>query len=190
MEQERNDNSNKKQQKPKFKEPKIKWGNSQARELLYSDLREGRIPSDAKDANGQSTMQLREIYVMRSEYAEYAYQKFSSRLSTLRKILKKNNGRAEADQAAFDQYKSNHEISYFSHKGYIQWQGSDAQEFLLQDLEEGLHNVMRKKELWLSRPEYHTTFPLAAFRDFVYQEIRTAKYLHTLRVKGKLHKAS
>ena len=181
----------KKKKKPKtFKEPKITWRNSEARELLYNDIRFERIPSEAKDANGQSTMLLRDIYAMHLEYSDYDYKKFSGRLSNLRKIVIKCNDRAEDDQTAFDQYTSCHEPSYFSYKGYIQWQGSDAQELALQDLRDGLHEEMAKKEFWKHRDEYWTQFPLDAFRDFIYQELRTAKYLHTLRVRGKLHKAS
>jgi hypothetical protein len=189
MEQASNKND-KKKKKPKFKEPKIKWLKCKARELLYKDIYEGRVPSVAKDANKQSTMPLRDIYLMHSEYADYDYEKFSGRLSSLRKIVNENNRRAEADQAAFDQYKNNHQASLFSHKGYIQWQGSDAQNSLLQDLEEGVHLVKTKRQLWLSRSEYHDEFPLGAFRDYIYQELRTHKYLRTLHVKGKTHKAS
>jgi hypothetical protein len=67
---------------------------------------------------------------------------------------------------------------------------SEAQELLGEDMEGGLHERLGKKELWGSRPEYYESFPLTAIRDKIYQEIRTAKYLHTCLVKGKLHKSS
>jgi hypothetical protein len=38
---------------------------------------------------------------------------------------------------------------------------------------------------WLTRPAYYDEFPLNAFREKISQEIRTAKYLHTLKVRGK-----
>lgn len=174
----------------KFTEPKVKWKKSKARSLLYEYIVEGQVPPDATDANGRSTMQLREIYLMHPEFAEYDYEKFSSRLSSLRKIIKDADNRARADQEAFENFKNNHPVSLFSHKGYIQWQGSEAQELLLQDMEQKLHETLGKMELYGTRREYYEQFPLSVFRDKIYQEQRTAKYLHTCRVMGKLHKSS
>ena len=96
----------------------------------------------------------------------------------------------EQDQQAFDNFKANHAPSHFTHKGYIQWQKSEAQERLLEDIEAGFLESMGKKELYESRREYYENFPLDVFRDKIAQEVRAAKYLHTLRVKGKSHKAS
>lgn len=175
-----------KEQEPK--EPNIKWTKSKARALLYKDIRDGTVPLDPPQAGGGMT--LRAVYDLRPEFGEYNYSKFSSRLGSLRTIIKDADHRATADQEAFENFKANHPISLFSHKGYIQWQGSEAQESLLEDIEAGFHQSMGKKELWESRPEYYENFHLAAFRDKVYQEERTAKYLHTLRIKGKSHKAS
>jgi hypothetical protein len=149
---------------------------------------DGLVPLKAKD--DEFLMDIHDIYSMRPETSLYSYAKFSSRLSSLRKTIKDANTRAEDDEEAFENYKQNHAPSSFSHKGYIQWQGSEAQELLLEDMEAGLHEQLEKKELWLSRKEYCENFPLRAFRDKIYQEIRTAKYLHTLKVKGKQHKAS
>ena len=42
-----------------------------------------------------------------------------------------------------------------------------------------------KKEFWMSQPAYHDKFGLKQFRDKIKQEIGTAKYIHTLREKGK-----
>ena len=170
------------------KEPKIKWKKSKARALLYQDIRDGSVPIDNPRAGGG--MALKEVYALRIEFQEYNYSKFSARLASLRKVIADADNRAEADQAAFENFKANHPVSLFSYKGYIQWQGSEAQESLLEDMEAGLHQSMGKKALWEHRNEYYENFPLNAFRDFVYQEVRTSKYLHTLKVKGKTHKAS
>jgi len=40
-------------------------------------------------------------------------------------------------------------------------------------------------ELWKSKAEYYEVYPLKTFRDKVYQEFWTAKYLHTLEVRGR-----
>jgi hypothetical protein len=178
------------EKKKKFIEPKIKWKKSKARSLLYKDIVEGEVPPDATDADGQSTMQLKEIYVMHPEFAEYDYEKFSRRLSSLRQIIKKFESRSRDDQEAFENFKNHHPPSLYSHKGYIQWQGSEAQELLLQDMEDKKHETMGKEELYREQREYYKQFPLHVFRDKIYQEQRTEKYLHTCRVMGKLHKSS
>ena len=163
---------------PSFKEPKTKWRNSKAKRLLYSALMEGTVPME-------DTMPMEDIYLICPEFALYSFDKFKDRLQRLRKKINQLDSRAEADLAAFNNYKSNHEPALFSHKGYIQWQGSTAQEFLWDDLEDYLNNPETKpKDLWLSRPEYQKEFPLEAFRDKMKQEIRTAKYLRTLKQRA------
>jgi hypothetical protein len=79
--------------------------------------------------------------------------------------------RTKDDKEDFKNYKQNHLPSSFSHKGYIQWQGSKAQKLLEEDMEAGIHEQPGKKEFWGSRPKYYESFLLAAFRDKIYQEI-------------------
>src|SRR5688500_11965416 len=117
------------------KEPKVKWKDSEAQSLLLQDLYNRKIPLNAKDDQGKSTMKLKEIYLMRPEFSEYFYAKFSSCLSTLRDIVKKNTKCAADDNRAMESCIANHEISYFSTRGgYIQWKGSSAQKLLLEDI--------------------------------------------------------
>jgi hypothetical protein len=171
-------------------EPKIKWKKSEARRLLHKAIRDGEVPLEAKDDEGQSTMPLKDIYMMNPEHALCSYDKFSSRLSGLRKTIRAANNRAEDDEKAFQNYKQNHPPSEFAHNGCIQWQGSEARALFLEDWEDGQLERLGKMELWGSRAECYENFPLKLFRDKIYQEIRTAKYIYTCEVKGKLHKAS
>jgi hypothetical protein len=176
--------------KEEHKEPDISWRDSDAKKLLYKDLRRGNVPAKAKDQHNKSTMKLKNIYVMRPEYLEYRYDMFSSRLSSLRSTFSTNTHRAEDDLAAFDVYVINNEVSTMSHKGYIQWQGSESQRLVQEDIKDGTmaeyaEEKFPKMKFWQSRPEYYDEFPLHVFRDKIYQEIGTAKYLHTLKVKGK-----
>jgi len=182
----RNKKKKKNKEEGEYEEPKIRWQKSEAKRLLEKDIHSGNVPLYATDANGQSTMKLEDIYYSRVEFTEYLYSKFSSRLSSLRNTVKKDTSRAALDQEAFESYKQNHPaLAYFSHKGYIQWQGSEAQRLCLEDLKEKRHENVSRKDFFGSRPEYYENFPLDVFRDKVNQEIRTAKYLHTLEVKGK-----
>lgn len=167
-------------------EPDIKWEDSKAKALLRKDIIDGIVPLEAKDDHNKSTMPLWDIYHSRIEFAEYKYEKFSGRLSSLRNTLANEFDRAALDQASFDNYKKNHPVvTGFSRLGLIEWQGSESQRLCLLDIEAGKHLNMSRVDLYGDRPEYYDEFPLEVFRDKLDQELRTAKYLHTLKVKGK-----
>ena len=171
-----------------FKEPKTKWRKSKAKKILYQAILDGTVPLNDKNFE---TMSLEDIYSIDPELSLYDFKKFKSRLNRLRDKVLFLNKRADDDLAAFGNYKKNHKPSLFSHKGYIQWQGSSAQEYLWEDLDAFMNDPnMKPKDLWMSRPEYMNEFPLDAFRDKIKQEIRTAKYLRTLRERGQEHRAS
>ena len=162
----------------RFIELKTKWAKSAAKKILYNLIMDGSIPDDDDESED-----LQLIYMMHEEFAKYDYYKFKERLSRMRQKIHDLNTRADDDWKAYQMYVSNHEPAHFSSKGYIQWQGSTAQELLWEDIAAGKHNFMAPKELWLSREAYREEFPLHAFRSKLQQEIRTAKYLHTLKVR-------
>ena len=165
-------------------EPKIKWKYSTAKRLLYKDVVKGIIPISALEDN-QITMKLELVHTSRPEHADHHHSKFSSRLSAIRKQVQSRNLRAELDKEAFDNYVANHKPAEFTNRGFIQYEGSESQQLLQQDLADGVHNTMTKEKMWASRYEYRHFFDKKTFRDLVYQEIRTAKYLHTLKKQGK-----
>ena len=136
--QQNGQGNNKQQQnekKKKSKEPKIKWKDSKARVILYKDLAEGKIPRHATDQYGKSTMKLEVIFQMHEEYKLYDREKFSSRLSKVRDIYDDCMHRKSMDEEAFNIFLHNHKPSLFSHKGYPEWQGSNAQSLLRDDIE-------------------------------------------------------
>ena len=77
----------------------------------------------------------------------------------------------------------NHEISEVTWKGLIQWQGSEAQEYVLQDIEEGIHLKVGYRAMYDKRKEYFAYFDYPTFKDNVRQEVRTKKALHTKEVR-------
>ena len=170
-----------------FVEPKKKWRQSKAKEFLHDAIIDGRIP---EDDNGDEIMGLEETYFLLPEFSLYSFDKFPGRLARVRAEIKHSKNRAVEDLEAFKLYMRNHEVSYFPHKGYIQWQGSDARDLLLDDMMNGLHIGTKPKTLWESRSEYCEEFPLDVFRDKIQQEIRTGKYLHTIKTKGIQYQAS
>ena len=97
-----------------YKEPSIPWADSKAKKILYKDLMEGAIPIDSRDENGRSTMSLKDIYSLHPEFSEYHYNKFSSRLSSLRKTIKSSNQRANADQESFELFLENKQSNLIS----------------------------------------------------------------------------
>jgi len=173
-------------QPEQLQESEIPWKHSRARKLLFRDLVKGRIPVTSKDENGRyNKPKLADIYAMRPEYADYLYSKFSSRLSSLRKFFIKSKVQQRDDWEAFGNFRANTPLpTGLTSRGTIEYQGSETQRFLRLDIENGRHQESTPMELWATRPEYFEYLPLKEFRDRVKQEVRTAKYIHTLKVKG------
>lgn len=168
---------------PIFAKPKkqVKWRKSKSKKILYELLMDGIIPLEE-----DQLMPAQDIYLMDPEFANYSFDTFKAGLNRLRKKIAELASRAEEDLEAFRNYMQHHKPSLFSHKGYIQWQGSTAQELLWDDLPKYLEDPTKKpKDLWLSRDEYKYSFPLEAFRDKMKQEIRTEKYLATRRARAE-----
>jgi hypothetical protein len=161
-----------------------------AKQLLYDDILANRVPSEASHTDGTSTMQLKDMYLMHAEHADYHCSKFSARVSSIWTTIKDRNIRKEEDEELFAECIKNHPGSAFSHKGFIQWQGSEAQELAKEDIAENLHLTMGKKALHAFWRECYENFPFKDFQDKICQEARTAKWRHTLKVKRKQHKAS
>jgi hypothetical protein len=129
---------------------------------------------------------------MDSEFLLYDPELFEERLESAREHIIGLDNRPEADRRAFDAYVKAHrkEMTGYTPHGYIQWQGSDAQELLWQDVNDGKLATMKMEALWQSREEYRNEFPLSVFRKKVEQEQRTKTYLHTVKTHGIDKKAS
>lgn len=169
-----------------FKEPKIKWRNSKAKKILQKAVVDGDVSEEATGVAGE----LEVIYGFHEDFKLYSFGKFAARLARVREDFTSNTNRAAADLLDFNNYISHHEVSKKSRKGYPQWQGSNAQHLLLTDILNNLHKSSKPIVLWRSRPEYYNQFPLTTFRSKLEQQIRTAKYLHTVKMKGVQYKAS
>jgi len=167
--------------KGKQTEPKIKWRHSRPRALLYKDIEDGVIEFDE---DNQPVQSLEEIYAMRPEYSDYLLVNFERRLMALKELFDALIGRAEEDMEALENYMAHHEISQVNWLGMIQWQGSEAQELVIQDIEEDLHLERGYRALYDLRPEYFEYFDYKTFKQKVRQEVRTKKYLQTLEVRN------
>jgi hypothetical protein len=181
------DNPQREQEAEGFKEPKIKWRKSKAKAILWALILDGTVPQDPKN----TTMSLEDIYFLDAEICKYSFEKFENRLRALREKVIADNTRSEEDEEALKIYVRNHEPSLFSNKGYSQWQGSTAQELLWYDLPAYIKDTnSTPRDLWMSREEYRNEYPLHAFRSKIEQEIRTEKYIRTMKKKSLEHKAN
>ena len=174
---------------PPFKEPRRKWQSSQAKVILYDDLVEGLIPLNENEEEEDDDV-IRSYWESREEYQLYDPDLFEGRLKSLRQTIINRQARAREDLEAYQQFSAKHQASLFSKKGYIQWQNSEAQTALLEDMANEMTAHMTKKALYELRPVYHENFSFKTFCDKWTQEIRTEKYLYTLEVQGKNYRAS
>ena len=165
---------------PDSDEPKIKWRFSKARRLLVDDVNAGIIKFDHND---EPLMDVKDIYAMHVEYADYLFELFEERLLAIWKKTKDDINRAEEDLKHFEEFLENNEVSYFNKDGFIHWQGSEAQEQALVDLE--ANNIRDYGYLYVfqNNPVYHENFSYEQFKACIKQEVRTAKYLHTVEVR-------
>jgi len=117
-------------------------------------------------------MKPKEVYALRPEYQATHYDKFGQRLNDLRKKYKELGKLAEDDAAALD-----HDLALnlqVNNKPYLQWQGSEAEWLLKQDLDNGCHLLMPLRELKETCPAY-TPYPGCVFKDHIQQELRAQK---------------
>ena len=109
---------------------------------------------------------------MRPCYKEFPLHQFSARLRDARKTINTKQGSTKvgitglaADRVAFP--PMTHDVD-----GRRRWEGSAAEKLLKEDMKEGMHKIMKPKELWESRAEY-AEFELKVFRNHIYQSHKT-----------------
>ena len=149
------------------------WGKSKGKNLLMADLQSGSIPLSG------TAMSIRDIFEMRPEFAEddpTNLKKFAQRLRSARKQVSDDKSRAASDSISLAKDRTIHPKPLTNYRGEPLWDGSAAQAQLGRDMDNGVHNDMKPKELHLSNEEY-TKFPLKVFRQHIYQEENRRKYV-------------
>ena len=109
---------------------------------------------------------------------------FTRRLLSLRKLVEEGKQRADKDLDAFKAAKQNHPPPARNHRDEPQWNGSEAQRLLKIDIANNLHRTHWPRHLYDSKPAYKE-FSLDTFRDHIYQEVQTRKYLYTLKFRAQ-----
>ena len=149
------------------------WRVSKGKELLYKDLQEGRIP--AVGSRGDAVA----IYQSRPEFGgddADERRKFTDRLRRARIGYLKNVSLAKSDSEALIHDRLIHPERQTNDRNERRWDGSEAQSLLRQDVRESIHKNMKPNELHRSREEYGQ-FPLPQFRQHIYQEEQTQKFI-------------
>jgi hypothetical protein len=156
------------------------WGDSEAKEYLYSLLKEKKIPDNLKP---------KDVYEQfckgRSEFENFPRDRnWPSRLKRLRDKASTRNNRAAVDDAclAHDRLIFPEPVLDLIH-GCKVWQGSKAQELLRQDIKDGKHPAMKPKDLYETREEYYLDYTLDFFREKIYQEKKAFKHKEYIKDK-------
>jgi hypothetical protein len=160
------------------------WHYSDAKAALTAAIMEGQVPLEAAEDEDQDDL-MGYFEGIPNVFSYGGFEKFKKRLNDLRNQLRDNKTRAEEDLEAYMIYCKNHGTATNSAKGdYPEWEGSEAQNLLRYDLENGVEIEKKPKELWLSRAAFQK-FPLKVFREHIYQIGRTQKYLKQVKKMGK-----
>jgi len=159
------------------------YNNSLARARLHDCLRTGEIPLDSKKMSSE---------VAFKKYPEFAHfdgeRLFSSRLSSARRAHRKlhHHSTVEAEMLRKDRLvcpRPSH-----NHWGEPQWEGSAAQTFLKQDLEDGTYKqYATPHDFWLSREAYYKVFTQTTFRNHIYQQKRFVKLVNWRKSESALY---
>lgn len=158
------------------------WTHHPVRELLLNALINKEIPTDHRLMKPSDVWNK---YCDADIFAGMEYDAaFKRRLLALRKQVSDGKDRASADLRRFEQAKKNHPPPTRNHRDEPQWNGSEAQRLLKMDMDNKKHFDLKPEYLWESRPEYGE-FYLSTFRDHLWQEHKTRKYLYTLKFRAK-----
>ena len=141
-----------------------KWADSKSKALLRSELLSGIITPDMEP---QAAFDLHP-----EEHSKWNYNNWTSNLQTLWAAINRDRGRMQQDAVSYG-----HDLAIVKSMrkptDRIPWHRSPAFWLLKQDVDEGKHKDMKPKELYMTRPEYHTAFTLEEFRKHIYQEVNS-----------------
>jgi hypothetical protein len=138
------------------------WRNSKAKRLLYHDILDGVVTASMVPAT---------VFRMRPEYQVYLEDNFKTNFKNLKQAIKDKQEYAVIDSAAFAHDRRVNPPVELTAKGCPHWNGSAAETFLKQDMDDGLHLTMKPAVLHMTRSEYQV-YPLAVFRPHIGQEKR------------------
>lgn len=105
---------------------------------------------------------------------------FKRRIAALRKHVGKDQGRGKEDLQDLLRALKNFPPPTPNHRGEPQCNGSEAQKLLKEAVDRDDHMRMEPQELRRTKPQF-LEFALNTFRWKIHQEVKTRKYLYTLK---------
>jgi len=151
------------------------WQHSEAKKTLHGDICAGTIPLD------QNEMSADAVYAHHKEHPDFLLSDFhderlfTSRLKALRTKTKEKNDFKKRDAKALAEDRLQFPKPATNFRGESDWASSKAKELLKTDIDNKKHLTMKKKKLWLSKPECQE-IPLDTFRGRVCQETKSRKF--------------
>jgi hypothetical protein len=158
--------------KKKDKDPEAAWATSKARKLLKDDIITGKV---------KPNMDADQVYATREEFQKFPMKRFKPNLENLRIAIARDYKRMCSDCEYYG-----HDIGLLlvlrENKNEsvqaIAWHKSEAKALLEKDIKNKVHlKIMENKkkispkEIYKTRVEYRA-FPLAVFRNHIYQEVK------------------
>ena len=158
---------------------KQEWKYSQAKKLLVAGLSNGDIPLDANE------MPAEVVYQQQPDFTDFTFTHFKDRLRYNRSTIAAKKKRANEEMQAFLHDQALYPRQPTNQFGEPRWEGSEAEQFLRLDMDQGIHLTMKPMQLFYSRPEYHEVFTLDVFRKHIDQERHGRRFNDFLITKRK-----
>lgn len=157
------------------------WKNSEARDVLLSDLRDGVLPLNAEELSARQAWDL--VYSHLVEFHGVEFPQFRDRLRDHRHqvVRELGNTRWTVDALAHDRQR--HPRASHNARGEpVFYLHTAARQYLEADIKAKKHQRMKPAALRRTRAEY-MVFRLDIFRQRIYQEVRRQKFIFWLQIK-------
>ena len=158
----------------KTKTPTIKWRSSAAKQLLMDHLEEGKLPLDEEQCPIEAAWNL---YKSLPEFKNVHVDQFRRQLKAHREQVIRRKERLGHQDVALRKFRAENPRKTHNNRGEPVFDMLPGKALLRQDVKDGLHEQMSKKDFRSSRPEYGVLLP-KKFKARVYQEIRRQKHLN------------
>ena len=151
---------------------------SKAKKILKEMLLDERIPLDSDQMDPKTA------FSQHPDFATVKYETFRDGLRCLHNKIIDDKKRAASDSEGLADFRRLFPAKEYDHRGLPRWEGSEAERLLKLDMESEDKRKMKPMDLYNSRPDYHTFYPLDIFRKHIYQEIDSRKFKQYLRDKN------
>lgn len=157
----------------------VDWAKSTAKKIVMDDLEQDLLPLDE---DVMSTEECWNIYKQYPEFVGIQFSQFRLRLADHREQVRKIKNVSSYDEESFQRDRMLHPKKNRNQRGELVFDGSTAQQRLVEDVKDKKHKRMSPTTLYYSRPEYQA-FSLDKFRARIYQEERRRKFIFHLEVE-------